>query len=859
MFRLHRKKGKSRGVEKQTKRTNDSFGIEPSQNVGTLQKAIEDGHFQNPPPEMRNLNGFFDDGSIDSSLYTTPSKTTIQYPARHRPITYGIDWESTQGSQDEGQGTRFTAELALDQYKLGGWQAPPAIELAPTPSTAESSNSSRAISPAPSISRHEEQRQENTTDSGSYNKVFRSGWVKHPQIPTCLHTADYDSLVFEHVRDSYLEAQSAASTEISWHFDSRAYREKLSPEVATPEASPPTVPQNVATNVRTIARDDEESACTSVSSIYTNGFCHDTPRSNISAWSPTASPVDHVILKEDEESSCHDLCDGGASQGAEYDGNEVIDEVSFSELISRCEEESLAERLAPHYPLPPKRLFGTTIDTNSSGSFPDSFTSNLGTEHRNQESAYETKLSTPKENKDGSIVTPKYNDAIPDDSATSHKEELDVPKTEVESQPNDSPTMQSRPEAQNLHVEVELSAPKALTKQHVVHVDSDKENESYKSDEHKILPNIETQETRILVDTNELPTSGVEAQNILDQSDSVTSEKTFHFDTSNDSSIFVPGKKSYYFGPVDLDESFSSSSDEEDASKWRRQSDNHGRNSCVDKAVTQNGFTATISPIAASKRDTRSMSPSQASLFLSEGTPTRHENPSKGRQEAGVWKVGHGVESSPAVRGGSRRVLREHETATGNVHKNSKARKEEGTRTSPLKNASPSKKIGKWNPFTRLKNKTEKGDERNTKSTPTRFDKSRKQSRPKKHGTARPYKGSHEGNLYYSTPVHYSRERSRATPPTTTTRGSDFSANSNLHKDFSFPSPRTNLSLTRSPTTVTTLPPCRLCKTAERTHISLPCMHYSFCSDCAETLQGLDMPTCPICQTQKITLSRVYL
>jgi hypothetical protein len=78
------------------------------------------------------------------------------------------------------------------------------------------------------------------------------------------------------------------------------------------------------------------------------------------------------------------------------------------------------------------------------------------------------------------------------------------------------------------------------------------------------------------------------------------------------------------------------------------------------------------------------------------------------------------------------------------------------------------------------------------------------------------------------------------------------------HQKKSFDSIKTTLSLD-APNTVLHLPLCAVCKVKERTHISLPCMHYSFCSDCAEQLHGLETPTCPICQTEDIILSRVYL
>ena len=778
MFRFHRKKGKSRGTETPKKKNNFTFGGEPttvSQNAGRTHKSVGNGPFEDPPTEMRNLDGFLDHMSIDTSLYTTPSKPTIQYHSRHTPIVYNIDWESSEGSDDQGVGTTFTAELALDQFKLGGWQSPPAIEPTLTPSTAEPSDSSASSSsrspspspqpspqPSPSITYREEKQEKVGTRerADSYNKVFRSGWVKHPEIPTCLHTStDYDSLVFEHVKDSYLdafervrdshlEAQSAASTEISWHFDSRAYHEKLSSEAVTPSVEPktPTVPQNVGADVRRTPRGEEESMCSSVSSIYTNGYCHDTPQSNISTWSATASPVDHVVLKEDAESSCRDLCDGGASQGQEEPSNfDDENEVSFSELISRCEEESLVERLAPHCRLPPKRLFGRIIDTNSLDSFQGSFSSNLSrTQDQDEDSPYEANLSTPKENQ-------------PHDSAPDDDRKLEAPIVEVKSNQKASPTMKSTIKTQNLNLKMQLPASRTLPRQQsdtIINVSgqSDSDDESHKSDE---------------------------SDDDLKQNNSVVSERTFHFDTSHDTG--VSGRdKTRYTGPVDLDESISS---------WEENGEDDARERRSDRGQEDRK----TPPAIVSKRATPGISPSQGSIRREESKV--HNREERWRQPSnGYWGGEKSVRNSPALknmREGSQIVSVEPYQHSREKVPTPTALRNSRPTTIDQKNSTLTRKKTKWKPFTRFKNKKEKEDERITKA--------------------------------------------------------------------SFASPETTLSLNRSPKTVTTLPPCTVCKTAERTHISLPCMHYSFCSICAETLNELVVPTCPICQTQEITLSRVYL
>ena len=72
---------------------------------------------QQPTPshnEKPNHPFFDDDNSLDMSLYTTPSKATLQYyggvPNQH-------DWQSVDSA--------VTPEVASVQSKLGGWEAPP--------------------------------------------------------------------------------------------------------------------------------------------------------------------------------------------------------------------------------------------------------------------------------------------------------------------------------------------------------------------------------------------------------------------------------------------------------------------------------------------------------------------------------------------------------------------------------------------------------------------------------------------------------------------------------------------------------------------------------------------------------------
>lgn len=52
--------------------------------------------------------------------------------------------------------------------------------------------------------------------------------------------------------------------------------------------------------------------------------------------------------------------------------------------------------------------------------------------------------------------------------------------------------------------------------------------------------------------------------------------------------------------------------------------------------------------------------------------------------------------------------------------------------------------------------------------------------------------------------------------------------------------------------------PCVVCGSGERTHLALPCMHYSFCADCADSLQLRNIKTCPVCDRGGTTYIRVF-
>jgi len=61
--------------------------------------------------------------------------------------------------------------------------------------------------------------------------------------------------------------------------------------------------------------------------------------------------------------------------------------------------------------------------------------------------------------------------------------------------------------------------------------------------------------------------------------------------------------------------------------------------------------------------------------------------------------------------------------------------------------------------------------------------------------------------------------------------------------------------------TLTTKPsnqPCALCGVGERTHIAMPCMHYTFCENCVHALQSRKIKNCPCCNRGGTSFIRVF-
>lgn len=51
---------------------------------------------------------------------------------------------------------------------------------------------------------------------------------------------------------------------------------------------------------------------------------------------------------------------------------------------------------------------------------------------------------------------------------------------------------------------------------------------------------------------------------------------------------------------------------------------------------------------------------------------------------------------------------------------------------------------------------------------------------------------------------------------------------------------------------------CVVCMEGERSHLAVPCMHFSFCEFCVKDMQKREVNKCPVCNTENVTFSRVF-
>ena len=72
-------------------------------------------------------------------------------------------------------------------------------------------------------------------------------------------------------------------------------------------------------------------------------------------------------------------------------------------------------------------------------------------------------------------------------------------------------------------------------------------------------------------------------------------------------------------------------------------------------------------------------------------------------------------------------------------------------------------------------------------------------------------------------------------------------------------SPSEEISATSTITSsMSSLPPCVVCRVGQRTHVALPCMHYSFCSACVERLQLRKSTSCPVCKQKSVKFALIH-
>jgi len=505
----NRKKGKAQKAE-QREKDNGHSRVKPNHEKNQKSDASKSSGRSGSQRKMQSLDKFFDSMSIEKeSIYTSPSKHTVQYPYRGALTRSNIEWHSSEDSEDEEQATDFTAERALEQHRLGGWQSPQIIESSLTPSTAESTFSA---SPQPRSHRGEEEI--NYEDDFSYSEAFTDLRNKSPIFSPYFHSDDNDPLVSADENDSKLEVYSTASSEISWNYDSRAFQNTTTPErnsnhykQMTAEVSGETITaddeEQMGTDPRSRRGDEEESVCSSVSSLSASRYMDNSYDTEISTWSPTRSPP--PALKNGRMCTSHHTQESmgtvsSMSQGSKYSReNESIhskddklmisrcdDQLSFSELISLCEGESLAERLAPN-PVPPgTRQFGRTIDMNStdagSGSTSSLPPKPLRNVAKSQCACLETNCTSAMKEENPSFVTPKasntsmslsnYNNMFPNASITDPAVKVEADTVEnvsrVEVSLDDSinfSSVLSKFEAQSLEYEMEPPTPRRLSKQ----------------------------------------------------------------------------------------------------------------------------------------------------------------------------------------------------------------------------------------------------------------------------------------------------------------------------------------------------------------------------------------------------------
>lgn len=364
--------------------------------------ATGNGRYQKSKrsPQMTNLDDFFDCMSTETSLYTTPSKPTLQHPTRGARASGNIEWCSSQGSEAYGAGTRFTAEIALAQYRMGAWESPAAIEssLAPpsmTSSFSFSSSSSLRLSSKGNakLGSNTTQRATSSQDDVSLASSLLSSETVDPLEPLVVDA-----------EEPHFDDQSTASSDISWNYDNQANYESIDSIMNTTthhEKATTTSEHHGAINderkeeedvygaVSNRGQNEEASTCSAISALTMYNFSQHRAESKISSWSlvSLSSPSRRGThnLKSDKVCTMQCTDRGSSTDGKKPKATDVStsnndsyceddsiptnsnsgEPLSFSGLISRFEAESLAQRLAPYVPSPQRKMVGRTIDTNA--------------------------------------------------------------------------------------------------------------------------------------------------------------------------------------------------------------------------------------------------------------------------------------------------------------------------------------------------------------------------------------------------------------------------------------------------------------------------------------------------------------
>jgi len=122
---------------------------------------------------------------------------------------------------------------------------------------------------------------------------------------------------------------------------------------------------------------------------------------------------------------------------------------------------------------------------------------------------------------------------------------------------------------------------------------------------------------------------------------------------------------------------------------------------------------------------------------------------------------------------------------------------------------------------------------------------------------------SHTGKLGRKLAEEYAAQRLKKTPSKDgDSTQSPSEGDSVLEKSFSVCSKESAFSSLQeeSKTSSKLLAPCILCNAAERSHIAMPCMHFSFCGGCVRQIHDAEPggAHCPVCNTGNIAFSKVF-